>query len=335
MTNIAIIGVGTWGRNYVRVLSELDSANLKLIADPLDTNTKKLSDIYKVKTTKDYQDVLRDKSIQAVCICVPATLHYGIAKDCLNAQKHILIEKPFVLDVGEGEELRELAAQKGLTIMVGHIFRFNPGVLRLKQEIEKGTFGKIRFMYGSRMGLMTPRTDCGVTTDFALHDFDTFCFLLDRYPREVTASYSAYGGAKYEDVGFCTLRFDDNVVANIAVSWLTPKKVRELWIIGEKCSASLNYLTQEIEIYYKGLIPEYNSFGEFKLLTRQEGDDVRLFVPNKEPLKEEIAHFIECVENNHTPRVTAEIGNNIVKIVAAANRSAIEKRTVPVEIQEQ
>jgi predicted dehydrogenase len=333
MVNIAVIGVGTWGKNYVRVLSEIPSASLVKLADPSEANTKRLSEIYKIPATRDYFDVLEDPKIDCVCVCTPASTHYKIVKEALLAGKHVLVEKPITTSSAEGAELVALARKEGKILMVGHIFRFNPGVLRLKEEINKGTFGKIRFMYGSRMGLMTPRTDCGVIADFALHDFDTFCFLLDSYPIEVTAVASSYNNAKFEDVGFCTLRFKNDVITNIGVSWLTPKKVRDLWVIGDKCSASLDYLSQVLEIYNTGLIPKYDSFGEFKLLTKQEGDDIRPFISIKEPLKEEIVHFIDCVKTNSQPIVPGEIGNNIVKLLEAVYKSLEVKKTVSVDIK--
>jgi len=208
--------------------------------------------------------------------------------------------------------------------MVGHIFRFNPGVLRLKEEIKKGTFGKIYFMYGSRMGLMTPRDDCGVVFDFALHDIDTFCFLLDDQPIEVNTVTNSYTKSKFEDVGFISLKFNNNILANVVVSWLSPVKVRELWLVGEKKSAKLDYLTQELEVFDRGIIEEkfdekYDSFGAFKLITKQ-GDDLKLNIKNKEPLKEEILHFIDCVVNNKKPITDGSVGVEIVRIIEKALR---------------
>ena len=121
------------------------------------------------------------------------------------------------------------------------------------------------------MGLRTPRDDCGVIFDFALHDFDVFCFLLNDFPIEVTAIGTPYLREPYEDVGIVTLRFPNNILAHIQVSWLTPKKIRDLWVVGQEKSASLDYMSQDIEIYDIGVVPEYDSFGGFKLITR-EGD---------------------------------------------------------------
>src|SRR3990172_6877862 len=329
MVNLGVIGVGTSGKNHVRVLSELPGVSVLKISDLVEANMHRLAEIYKIPYTIDYREIINDINIAAVNICTQASMHYVLVREAIEAGKHVFVEKPFTTNSKDGKELEKLARDKDRILMVGHIFRFNPGVERVKEEIQKGTLGNIRFMYGTRMGLMTPRNDCGVIADFALHDFDTFCYLLDEFPTEITTIGTSYNNSKFEDVGFCTLRFGNNTMANIAVSWLTPKKVRELWIIGDKKSLSLDYLTQEIQIYNKGIVPKYDSYGEFRLIT-QEGDDVRLFVPAKEPLKEELFHFVDCIRNNKQPNVGAHIGNKIVQLIEYAGRSLEEKRTIAI-----
>ena len=303
------------------------------LAKLCDINEKSLLPLqktFKVQTTTNYKEIIEDKSIQAVTICTPASLHYNVVKEMLLAGKDVLVEKPLTLDIKHAEELTKIADEQKRILMVGHIFRFNSGVNKLKDEIKKGNLGKIRFMYGSRMGLMTPRYDCGVIADFALHDIDTFCYLLDEYPTEITCVGQSYKESSHEDVGFITLRFNSNIIANVGVSWLTPKKVRELWVVGENKSACLDYLTQELTIFDKGIVPQYNSFGEFSLITKQDGDDIRPFVPVKEPLKDEILHFLDCIKTRKMPISNAEIGTKIVKIIDYAYQSLKEKRTVSI-----
>ena len=324
MLNVGVIGAGVWGKNHIRIFSEVEDANLVKIADLNEKNMNGMSNTFKIKTTTDYKEILNDSEIEAVSICTPASTHYKIIKEALESGKHVLVEKPLTLNSKEGEELVELAKNKNKILMVGHIFRFNPGVLRLKEEIKKGTFGKIYFMYGSRMGLMTPRDDCGVVFDFALHDIDTFCFLLDDQPIEINTVTNSYTKSKFEDVGFISLKFNNNILANVVVSWLSPVKVRELWLVGEKKSAKLDYLTQELEVFDRGIIEEkfdekYDSFGAFKLITKQ-GDDLKLNIKNKEPLKEEILHFIDCVVNNKKPITDGSVGVEIVRIIEKALR---------------
>src|SRR3989338_5280617 len=330
MINIAVIGTGIWGKNHVRVLSEIGEANLVKICDMNEKSLLPLQKTFHVDITINYKEILNDKSIIAVSICTPASMHYPVVKEMLLAGKDVLVEKPLTLDIQQSDELTKIARENNRILMVGHIFRFNAVVNKLKDEIKKGTFGKIRFMYGARMGLMTPRFDCGVIADFALHDIDTFCYLLDEMPTEVTCVGQSYKESPFEDVGFITLRFNSNIIANVGVSWLTPKKVRELWVVGEKKSAYLDYLTHELTIFDKGIVPQYNSFGKFSLITKQDGDDIKPFIPVREPLKDELLHFIDCVKNRKQPIVDGEIGTQMVRIINAAYQALKEKRTIAI-----
>jgi predicted dehydrogenase len=331
MVNVGIIGAGAWGKNHVRVCRELEGIHLVKVCDLNEDNLSNLKMTFGVETTTDYKELVNDKSIDAIHICTPASAHFALIKEVLEAEKHVLVEKPITIDSKQGEILADLAKKMNKVLMVGHIFRFNSGVLKLKDEIEKGTLGKIRFMYGSRLGLMTPRPDCGVIFDFAIHDIDTACFLLNDMPSEVSATSEVYTNSKHEDVGFITLRFKENILVNIAVSWLTPKKVRELWVVGDKKCAKLDYLSQQLDIFDRGILPEYDSFGAFKLITK-EGGEHRPFVQNKEPLKEEIVHFKECIEKGTVPVSNAVVGVNAVKIVEASYKSIAESKTVKVEL---
>jgi len=329
MVNVGVIGTGTWGKNHVRVCRELEGVNIIKIADQNQGYLNNLKRTFRVDITTNYKDIINDKKVDAVHICTPAFTHYALAKEALETGKHVFVEKPITLNSKDGEKLVKISEKENRILMVGHIFRFNPGVLKLKEEIKKGTFGEIRFMYGSRLGLMTPRSDCGVIFDFSLHDIDTACFLLDDDPSEVCAVSSSYTNSRFEDVGFINLKFKKNILANIAVSWLTPKKIRELWIVGSEKCAKLDYLSQQLDIFDRGVIPKYDSFGAFKLITR-EGGEYRPFIENKEPLKEEINHFRECIEKGHRPLVDGKIGIKVVKIIEASYKSANENKVVEV-----
>jgi predicted dehydrogenase len=327
MINIGVLGVGEWGKNHARVYRELENSNLVMVADLSGKRLNALNRKYKVDVTDNYYDILNNPEIEAVSVCTPSSTHFKIVKECFETGKHVLVEKPLCLTSSNAQELIDLSEEYQKILMVGHIFRYNPAVRKLKAEIEKDTFGKLFFLYGSRMGLRTPRDDCGVIFDFALHDFDVFCFLLNELPIDVTAIGNPYLREPYEDVGIITLRFPDNILANVQVSWLTPKKIRDIWIVGQKKSASLDYMSQEIEIYDIGVVPEYDSFGGFKLITR-EGDTYMPYIQNLEPLKLEISHFLECVENEKQPLTDGNVGLQVIKIIEGAYKSIQEKRTV-------
>jgi len=333
MLTVGVIGIGTWGKNHVRVWSELPQAKLVAIADNNPEVAQRLAVQYHIAGETDYRMLLRNPNIHAVSICTPSGTHYAVAKAALEAGKHVLLEKPIALTAKEAQELVILAAQKNCIFMPGHIFRFDPVILRIKQELENGTIGKVNFLYSSRLGLMTPRPDCGVIMDFALHDIDIACFLLEEWPDRVTAvGQTTHSGTAraFEDVGFITMHFPSGVLANASVSWLTQKKVRDLWVIGSGKSIGADLISQQCDIFDKGVMPDYSSFGEFKLITKQGGDDVRVTIENREPLKEELSHFANCVLSGKAPKVTGEIGARVVTVIAACYRSMQQGKTVEV-----
>lgn len=315
---IAVIGAGEWGRNHARVFGEMKPSPLRFVVDADEKRASELAKRYGVLHSTDYERIL-DK-VSAVSICTPASTHYDIAKKCLLAGKHVFVEKPLCLNSKEADELCKLSRKTGNLLVVGYIFRFNPAVQQIKKEIDANTFGKLFFLYGSRMGLRTPRPDCGVIFDFAVHDMDVFCYLLcEEYPDEITAVGSTYF-TNYEDVAFITLKFPNRLLANLHVNWLAPKKIRELWIIGEKKSAFLDYMTQKIEIYDSGLLPKYNSFGDFSLITK-EGPVSVPHVEKTEPLKSELTHFLNCCDGKESPISGCEVGYRSIVAVEAAMAS--------------
>ncbi len=333
MIQVGVIGTGTWGKNHVRVWHEVQNVKLTAIADQDGATVKELSSKYGIRGETDYKKLLQDSAIDAVSICTPSSTHYTIAAEALKAGKHVLLEKPMALQSKECMQLSALAEKMKKTLMIGHVFRFDPLVQTIKQEIQNGTLGTVDFIYTSRLGLMTPRPDCGVIFDFALHDIDIACFLLDQLPKKVTAVGNTYrnkNARAFEDVGFITLEFPDGVLANAAVSWLTPKKVRDLWVIGSTRSIGADLITQQGDIYDKGIVPHYDNFGEFKLI-RKSGSDTKMSVQVKEPLQEEILHFIDCVLRGKMPLVPGTIGTQMVKIIEACYQSIREHKTIEVE----
>ena len=323
--NIAIVGLGEWGKNHLRVFNGLSQINKIKLWDP---NIKQSSIIKtsKIEFAKNYKEILDDSQIKAVSICSLASTHYSLAKAALEASKHAFVEKPMALSLKEAEELTVLAKKNKRVLMPGHIFRFDPAVEKLK-EIWK-SLGNIKFLASSRMGLITPRKDCGVIFDFATHDIDIACYLLDQMPKEVFAISNKYSNDKcFEDVAFINLYFKKEITANIAVSWLSPKKIRELLVVGDKKSAKIDYMQQELTVFNKTIRPYADSFGTFKLLTR-EGNEFKPYIKNKEPLKKELTHFIDCTENKKKPILDSTVALKTTKIIEAAHLSIREKRSI-------
>lgn len=325
MVSISVIGAGRWGKNHIRVLNELPETDLVKICDLEQKVLDELKRVYKVETTTDFRDVLYDSSIDAVSICTPLSSHYILAKECLKHGKHVFVEKPMTASSREAKELIYLAEEEQKTLMVGHVFRFDPAIKRLKEELDKGKLGDIRFVYSSRVGLMTPRNDCDVISDFASHDFDIISYLLGKQPQEVTAVADSFVSNFY-DVGFVNLKFG-GVLANVIVSWLCPTKVRELWVVGEHGSAKVDSITQKLEIYDKTVVPYADNFGSFKLLTK-EGDVYSPYIKNEEPLKLELEDFISCIKEGKKPVTDGKVGYDVVRVIEAAKESIDKKRVV-------
>jgi predicted dehydrogenase len=327
MTGYAVIGAGPWGKNHVRVAAETEKAELKIVCD---TDREVLADIekkYSIDTTTDYKKVLASPEVDAVSICVPAKVHYKLAKEALGADKHVLVEKPFTLNSKDAEELIKLAREKRKVLAVGQIFRFDPTIRKLKEEIRKGAFGKIYFISLARLGLKNPRGDVGVIFNYATHDFDIMCDVLEQeYPKEITAVTTHPLGREYEDLAILTARFNDTLGYS-QVSWLTPKKVREFMLLGEKKSASVDSINFDMEIFDSGIIADYDSFNQFRLITK-EGPSRKLSVEKKEPLQEELKHFLECIKTGKEPINSGEVGLRTIKMAEAAIESAKRKCTV-------
>lgn len=316
---VAVIGAGPWGRNHIRIYQEMNNVDLKIISD---LDTKLLKSYDGINTTKNYQDILKDGEIKAVSVCTPASTHFRIVKACLESGKHVLVEKPFTLDSKKAEELIKLAKKKKLVLAVGQIFRFEPTIKKLKEEMRKGTFGKIYYLSISRMGLKRPRGDCGVIFNYASHDLDIMCDVLgEEMPEEITAVSSHSLGRKYEDLGIITAKFKNGVLGYSQVSWLPPKKIRDFWVIGEKRSAFVDTMNFKLKIYDSGIIPKYDDFGSFKLITKS-GKMKNIEINRYEPLKLELEHFIECIKSGEKTMNGGEVGLRIVKMIEIALKSA-------------
>jgi len=321
--NVGVIGIGSWGKNHVRNYKEMENVNLKAISDIKKENLM-IAKEYNIYSTTNFKEILNDADIDAVSICVPASLHYKISKEALEAGKHIF----FVLNSEQGSNLINLARKKRLILTVGHIFRFDPTVNYIKKEIERGTFGKIYYISLSRLGLKDPRKDVGAIFNYAVHDLDIICYLLDKlYPDEITAVSSYPLDREFEDHAIVTTRFE-RTIGHTQVGWLTPMKLREFWVVGENKSANIDPTNLEVEIFKSGRIPEYKNWDDFKLITR-EGSSSKPKILKKEPLNNELKYFIDCIKKNKkVNKIDGYVGLRTIKMCEAAIKSAAERKTI-------
>jgi predicted dehydrogenase len=275
--------------------------------------------------TQDYRQMLDNPEIDAVCIATPIRTHYKLVKEALEAGKHVLVEKPLTAGSDEALELCKLAQSKGLILMVGHTFEYNPAVEKLRELVHSGELGDIYYIDSARLNLGLFQRDINVLWDLAPHDFSIVSFVLggDEAFR-VTARGAAHIMPNIHDVVFTEARFPNNIYANIHVSWLDPCKVRRTTIVGSKKMAVFNDLptTEKIRIYdTKVTMPTEDGSGAFNTVNYFTGDITIPHVSAAEPLRVECKHFLECISTGRIPRSDGWTGLKIVKMLEAADES--------------
>jgi predicted dehydrogenase len=330
MLRIGIIGFGYWGPNLARNIYELPGSSLVAIADRKEEQLKRARLKYpQVALTTDYTDLFK-MGLDGVIVSTPPKLHYQIAKECLEHDLHVLVEKPLTLRSQDAEELIELAHTKQLILMVGHTFEYNSAVHEMKKYIAQKELGEIYYIDTARLNLGLFQRDTNVLWDLAPHDISTLLYLLEQTPISVSAHGMSCVQKGVFDVAYLNLVFPNNLMAYIHVSWLDPCKVRRVTVVGSKKMAVYNDLGVEgkIKIYDKGVeAPAYtDGYSEFQYAYRS-GDIV---IPNfrfNEPLREECQHFLDSIINRTEPRSSGRSGLRVIKILEAAQRSMVNGST--------
>ena len=330
---IGLVGCGRWGLNYLRAFSEIEGCR---VVAACDLSAARLHEAERraagLRTGTDVGTLLAASDVDAVVIATDATRHYEVARAALEAGKDCLVEKPLTTDADQARELRDLAGRKSRLLMVGHVFRYNPGINHLQKVIGSGALGQLEYLTFTRTNLGPIRSDVNVVWDLMTHDVSILLHFLNQVPAWVSAQGASFLSSRCEDVAFATLGFDGGVVANIRASWLDPRKVREITVVGSGKMAFFNDLeTQEpVRIFDKGAMrePSYESFGEFKLVTRT-GDVVSPAIPAGEPLKNQCQHFLRSVMTRQPVLSDGNDGLRVVEVIVAINQS-IAQRGAPI-----
>jgi len=322
---IGIVGFGAWGPNHARNLNVQEGCRVVQIADVSETRLRQARKQYPdVDVTIDAETVIEGSGNDAVVIATPLGSHHNLVRRALLAAKHVLCEKPLTRSSEEAKELIEIAASKRLVLMVGHVFMFNPGALFLKEEIARGELGRIYYVDLVRTNLGPIRQDVGAIYDLASHDISICNFLLEAQPSEVACNAAFYLQRDREDVAFLTLYYPNQVVANIHVSWLDPRKVRQVTVVGNSKMALWDDIntTEPLRLYDKGVAAEraYNTFGEFHMVLR-DGNIVIPKVRMFEPLTREAHHFVSCVRERRPPICDGHTGLAVVRVLETALES--------------
>ncbi|MBV9279805.1 MAG: Gfo/Idh/MocA family oxidoreductase [Chloroflexi bacterium] len=321
---IGVIGAGYWGPHLVRNVSEIPGARLAGVADLAAERLRALRARYpQAILTQDYRDLLGDPT-DAVIVATPVRTHHRIARDALRAGKHVLIEKPLTRTAAEALGLIRLAERQGLALMAGHTFEYNPAVLALRDLIRRGDIGQVLYVDAARLNLGQFRHDVNVLWDLAPHDISIMNLILGAEPTHVSARGSSCVHPYMHDVAYLELRYPGDILGHIHVSWLEPAKVRRVTVVGDEKMVVYNDVAPEekLRVYDKGVVKTTSSgdFADFQLTYHFGGVSIPA-VPGGEPLKLEIAHFVEAILQGTTPRSDGWSGLRVTQALEAADKS--------------
>ncbi|MDW7732241.1 MAG: UDP-N-acetylglucosamine 3-dehydrogenase [Methanolobus sp.] len=308
MIRAGVIGAGSMGKNHIRIYSEMPDVELVGISDIDADLVEGLAKQYNTRPFTDYNELLSE-GLDAVSIVVPTKMHKDVAIDALRAGSNVLVEKPIADSTENAEAILSTAKEVDRCVMVGHIERFNPAILRLKEIIDSGLLGKIVSISTTRVGPYNPRIrDVGVILDIGVHDIDVISFL---YGRHVNQVYAVAGADIHsmEDHATIHMRFDHEFSGLVEVNWLTPHKVRKLTAVGVKGVAYLDYIDQTLELHDSNWVRKAK-------------------IEQKEPLRNELEHFIDRIANNGQPEPCGEDGIHALNVSLAAIRSYQEEKMI-------
>lgn len=305
---VGVIGTGSMGQHHVRVYSSMNDVDLVGLADVQKEKAMALAEEYQTNSFINYRDLLKE-DLDAVSIVVPTALHKEVSLYAINKGIDTLIEKPIADTITNADEIISNANRNKTKLMVGHIERFNPVVIRLKEEIASENLGKIVAMSATRVGPYNPRIrDVGIIIDLGVHDIDIMCYIYSERVRSV----HAYAGSvihKFEDYASILLGFNNGNSGIIETNWLTPHKIRKLTVTGTKGIAYADYIQQTLRIC-------------------NEKGETDIEIEKREPLRNELEHFIQCIKGDKEPVVTGLNGRHALEIAIAAIRSYKENKTI-------
>lgn len=326
MINVAQIGVGYWGPNLLRNLIVNKECNVKIVVDIAQERRNFVKALYpNVDVTNDVQQVFKDRSIQAVVVATPVATHFDLAIQALKGGKHVLVEKPIARTPAEVEQIGTVAKQNNLVAMVGHTFLYNWAVCYLKKLIDSGELGDIRYIYSQRLNLGRIRSDVDALWNFAPHDISIIQYLLGNpTPISVVKYGMDYIQKGIEDVVFMNIIYPNKIMVHIHVSWLDPHKVRRMTVVGSKKMAVYDDISDnKITIYDKGIDRlailgenmDFDSIDMFQF-NHRSGDIYMPKIQFEEPLKVEIAHFVDCIQNGVDCLTDIEHAKKVVEILS-------------------
>lgn len=329
---VAVIGVGAMGRNHARVCAELPEVELSGVADLGLPSAQAVARRYGTAAFADYRQLLDDCKPDVAIVAVPTEDHLAVALDAMARGVHVLVEKPIAASVKDGERLIAAAAAAGVHLMIGHIERFNPAILALKAHLAEGELGRVFQIDARRQGPFPNRVkDVGVVIDLAVHDLDVIRYITGAEVVRVYAETEHRIHSTHEDLVAGLVRLSDGAVGTLTINWLTPTKIRELYVTGECGMFRVDYLTQDLYFFENANISgrEWDALRVLRGVS--EGRMIRHRVVKNEPLRVEIEAFLSAVRGEQPVPVTGLDGLKAVQLAEALVTSGNEQRPVLLE----
>jgi predicted dehydrogenase len=319
VTRVGVVGLGYWGPNLARNFDQL--AELAWICDTDHTRLDAFAERYpQARATPDVAEALADPELDALIVSTPVPTHYVLAKQALEAGKHVLIEKPPAMRGAEMDELVQLAEERDLVCMPGHLLLYHPGVQKLKELVDSGSLGEVLCIYGNRQNLGVVRQNENALWSLGVHDLSVILYLLDEEPEEAIAMGRDFLTAGVEDVVFCYLRFPSGKIAHMHLSWLDPHKMRRITVVGKEKMVVFDdmELERKVTIYDKYPWKQAESYGEWQT---RSGDIHIPKIPTDEPLRLECEHFLSLVHGEGDRRQVARNGAVVVRVLERLTES--------------
>jgi predicted dehydrogenase len=311
VASIGVVGLNYWGPNLVRNFDDL--AELAWLCDLDETHLAPVATRYpQARATQRFEDLLADDSLDAVVIATPVPTHYELAKQALEAGKHVFVEKPPAMRAGEMDELVRLADAGDRVLMPGHLLLYHPGVLKLKELVDSGELGDVLCVYGNRQNLGIVRTNENALWSLGVHDLSVILYLLDEDPEVATAQGRDFLTPGVEDVVFCFLRFPSGKIAHMHLSWLDPHKMRKLTVVGREKMAVFDdmELERKVTVYEKSPWKRAETYGEWQT---RSGDIYIPKISTAEPLRLECTRFLELIAGDGDRAKVALDGARVVR----------------------
>ena len=326
MIKVALIGCGYWGPNLIRNFVACPATNLQWACDLDEERLSKVLRPYPgVRQTTDMNKLLADNDIDAVAIATPVHSHYKIGKAVLEADKHVLIEKPLASSVDEGLELVELAKSNGLQIMVDHTFCYNSAVLKIKEIIDAGTLGEVFYFDSVRINLGLFQNDINVVWDLAPHDLSILDFIIGKTPNHLSATGVCHAGNDIENIAYLSLGYSNSFMAHFHLNWLSPVKIRRTIICGSEKMLVWDDLepAEKIKIYDKGIEVENDGRKQKErlMVSYRSGDMYAPHVDGTEALSLMVKEFAECITQKRPAHTDGEAGLRVLRVLEAADHS--------------